>query len=143
MFVRLMSVSRRCGRCDQVKPVDEFHRRGADGRQTWCKVCRQAYDAEYHRATWGTARREQKRARQREFAAWFRALKDGRPCTDCGGIFDPAVMQWDHLPGMEKRANVSDLARKGSRRLVLAEVEKCELVCANCHALRTVRRFGA
>jgi hypothetical protein len=40
-------------------------------------------------------------------------------------------------------ANLSDLARAGSRRHVLAELEKRHLVCANCHALRTVRRLGA
>jgi hypothetical protein len=38
---------------------------------------------------------------------------------------------------------VSDLVRRGSRARVLEEIEKCELVCANCHAARTVRRLGA
>jgi hypothetical protein len=48
-------------------------------------------------------------------------------------------MHWDHLPGMEKAADVGALYG-GSRRRVLAEIAKCELVCANCHAVRTVRR---
>jgi len=52
-------------------------------------------------------------------------------------------MHWDHLPGTEKHANLSDLARRGSRRQVLEEIAKCELVCSNCHAVRTVRRLGA
>jgi hypothetical protein len=53
--------------------------------------------------------------------------------------FDPAVMQWDHLPGFEKAGNVSDFARKHNRGKVLEEIAKCELVCANCHAIRTWR----
>jgi hypothetical protein len=140
MFVQMDS--QLCGRCGKLKSANDFHRRGLGGRQAWCKECRRVYDAAYHRRTWGEARRAQKRERQHEFSAWYRCLKDG-PCTDCGGHFDPVVMQWDHLPGHQKSANLSDLAGTGSRRRVLEELEKCELVCANCHALRTVRRLGA
>jgi len=51
-------------------------------------------------------------------------------------------MQFDHLPGYEKEGDVSVLiARAYSLKKVLAEVEKCELVCANCHAVRTHHRF--
>jgi predicted HNH restriction endonuclease len=48
-------------------------------------------------------------------------------------------MQWDHLPGVEKLASVAELYGY-SRDRVLAEIAKCELVCANCHAVRTYRR---
>jgi hypothetical protein len=50
-------------------------------------------------------------------------------------------MQWDHLPEFVKAGNVSDFARKHSRKRVLAEIEKCELVCANFHAARTHRAY--
>jgi hypothetical protein len=87
-----------------------------------------------------TRRLEQKRILHRQFDGWFRSLK-ARPCADCGQAFDPAAMQWDHLPGFEKAGNVSEFARKHNRRMVLAEIEKCELVCANCHAIRTRRAY--
>lgn len=45
-------------------------------------------------------------------------------------------MQFDHVDD-NKIENVSNLARRGSREEVLAEIAKCELVCANCHADRT------
>jgi hypothetical protein len=52
-------------------------------------------------------------------------------------------MQWDHLPGTEKHADLGWLVRTDNKRRVLAEIAKCELVCANCHALRTfLRRRG-
>ncbi len=61
------------------------------------------------------------------------------PCTDCGKSYPPFVMQWDHRPGEEKIFQVS---RGGSKSWedVLAEVAKCDLVCANCHAYRTASR---
>ncbi len=53
-------------------------------------------------------------------------------------------MQWDHLPGMTKRREVSNMVLTGFRReTILDEIAKCELVCANCHAVRTFDRYGA
>jgi hypothetical protein len=77
-------------------------------------------------------------------AAWVRDLKLQSPCRDCGGCFHPAAMVWDHLPGTEKVGDISYLARRHGRKRILAEIAKCELVCANCHAVRTFeRRHGA
>lgn len=63
------------------------------------------------------------------------------PCTDCGVSYPHYVMQWDHI-GTDKIANVGKLARSASKERVLAEIAKCELVCANCHAERTWQRLG-
>jgi hypothetical protein len=116
-----------------------FHK-WRDGHQPWCKACRSVYDAEYHQRV-RHRRLEQKREYHEAFDAWQQSLKAGKPCTDCGQTFDPAAMQWDHLPQFAKVANVSDLARRHNRRMVLEEIEKCELVCANCHAVRTRRTY--
>ena len=83
---------------------------------------------------------ELSRRRHAEFVAWYQGLKTGKPCTDCGQVFDPVAMQWDHLPGKEKTAELGYLAGRGCKRRVIDEIAKCELVCANCHAVRTVSR---
>jgi hypothetical protein len=67
------------------------------------------------------------------------ALKS-KPCTDCGGIFPPYVMDFDHI-GDDKVNNVGTMVSHGhSRERVMAEIAKCELVCANCHRIRTYTR---
>ncbi len=60
------------------------------------------------------------------------------PCTDCGVEYAPYIMQFDHVRG-EKSFGV---ATGPYRKLedVLKEIEKCEIVCANCHAERTHSR---
>lgn len=68
----------------------------------------------------------------------IRALKLLRGCIDCGYAVNADALQFDHLPGMTKRNCVSSLA--GSPTALIAEIEKCEVVCANCHAIRTARR---
>lgn len=62
------------------------------------------------------------------------------PCIDCGNN-DPIVLEFDHRVGEKKSFNVSDFARSGySLSTVKAEIEKCDVRCANCHRLATYRR---
>lgn len=69
------------------------------------------------------------------------ALKAQTPCADCGRFYPAVAMDWDHLPGAVKTANVSDLVRDGRRKRAEEEIVKCELVCRNCHAVRTDQRL--
>lgn len=131
---------KRCGACKEMKAFAEFHRRGR-GFQTWCKSCRRTYDSAYHRRTRPT-RLAQKRRQHALIAEWYRALKTKTPCADCGETFHHAAMSWDHLPGSEKLDDVSSLVSRHNRALILAEIAKCELVCANCHAVRSFERRG-
>ena len=75
-----------------------------------------------------------------EFVIWYRALEDGQPCSDCRGVFHHSAMEWDHLPGFVKLSDVATLVQKRNRRRVLEELATCDLVCANCHAVRTYER---
>ena len=68
------------------------------------------------------------------------SLKRDIPCTDCDETFPAYVMQWDHLPGREKVDDVGSMVGRRRRDVILAEIAKCELVCANCHVMRTVAR---
>lgn len=66
------------------------------------------------------------------------AIKSIAGCTDCG-THDPDVLEWDHLPDYVKTFNISQ-AIGHSKRDLAREMMKCEVVCANCHVKRTVRR---
>jgi hypothetical protein len=73
-----------------------------------------------------------------EMTALVNAAKDV-PCTDCGIKYPPYVMQFDHVRG-DKKFNLAEAKAIGSKRRVLAEIAKCEVVCANCHTERTHSR---
>lgn len=69
-----------------------------------------------------------------------RAYKEAQPCADCGQCYPHYVMDFDHIRG-EKKSNVADIVnRSASAAQVWDEIAKCEIVCANCHRLRTHRR---
>lgn len=68
---------------------------------------------------------------------WLSTMK-AQPCLDCRGVFHTASMDFDHVRGT-KLATVSQMM--GCRlQAVLEEIQKCDLVCANCHAHRTYCR---
>jgi hypothetical protein len=64
-------------------------------------------------------------------------------CARCGFDEDPAALDFDHVRGV-KTANIATLAGTSrSLTLLLDEVEKCQVLCANCHRITTARRREA
>ena len=62
------------------------------------------------------------------------------PCMDCRQIYPFFVMDFDHRDDVVKDMEISKLVRYGTKRL-LEEIAKCEVVCANCHRIRTNERM--
>jgi hypothetical protein len=108
---------------------------------------RRAYQREYmrkwyreHRVqhlAWTVDVNRRARAAGRQLIAELKSA----PCLDCGGRFPPFVMDFDHVRGTK----VGIISRMSTGRMavrrMLDEVEKCDLVCSNCHRLRTQRRL--
>jgi hypothetical protein len=135
---------RRCGRCGTSKPRDDFawRRRARGQRDNYCRPCRAAYKQEHYAANRGryVARAQaRKRAAAAERAARLIEFFASHPCTDCGES-DPLVLEFDHQ--RDKSFNISKGVRDRPWAAVLAEISKCEVVCANCHRRRTALRGG-
>lgn len=76
---------------------------------------------------------------QQKIADEVKQYKESVPCYDCGIFYPHYIMDFDHTLD-NKSGNVSALMRRGSRKQVWEEINKCELVCANCHRARTYNR---
>jgi len=113
----------------------------AQSRQRWVKN-----KVRYKVAAdkWSEANRDSMlsyyRLRGSEHRAALGVLKEGKPCLDCGGLFPPFCMEYDHVRGEKRFA----LGKMANHRLeaVLDEIAKCELVCCACHRVRTNIRKG-
>lgn len=132
-----------CGKCGLEKSLDEFplKNRVKNTRSSMCKDCHAEYSREHYQNN------KQKYAAKRltyqhRMAQFIQELKATTPCTDCGIKYPQYVMEFDHLPEFEKLASVSSMTSAGMDK-VLAEIAKCEIVCANCHATRTWKRQQA
>lgn len=74
--------------------------------------------------------------RNRERRALLTSLKMESGCVDCGYKQHPAALHFDHIDPATKSFELSNAKRRGWEK-ILAEVAKCEVRCANCHAVRT------
>ncbi len=137
---------RACTKCGELKPLDQFPpvRRGEPKLQTWCRDCFAEANARNYRKN-----HEREKTRLVHQVAERRAEVQKRiieylrehPCVDCGET-DIVVLEFDHTA--EKLGDISSYAGGGrSWARVKAEIEKCEVRCANCHRRKTRERSAA
>lgn len=67
------------------------------------------------------------------------AFKD-KPCFDCNKRFHFSVMDLDHVRD-KKVISIGANLKSISMENLLKELEKCDVVCSNCHRLRTWQRL--
>jgi hypothetical protein len=110
-----------------------------------CANCHRIRSREQHRIRTaarvrGVSKRlEEKRTLWRRQAAMLDQLRDV-PCADCGNRFPPCSMDFDHRDPAQKRSTVPSLIGRAGDAAILAEAAKCDIVCANCHRVRTHER---
>lgn len=113
-----------CPSCKKTKPLDDFHKRGAYP-MGYCKVCQ------------CSRVNKDKSLLRSNFKEIIQKAKSGKSCVDCGGVYPYWIMDFDHLDPKLKLFEISR-ASKYCHSVVdlVAEIAKCELVCANCHRYR-------
>jgi hypothetical protein len=133
---------RRCARCKERKPLDDFamRRRRTGERDTYCRPCRSAYGKEHYAANrqrYIDQAALRKNILATERVGFLLAYFKEHPCTDCGED-DPLVLEFDHVG--EKAFNIAQGLLRRKWETLIAEIAKCEVVCANGHRRRTARR---
>lgn len=97
-----------------------------------CDVCRPIHQKRSNRATVDSIKKRKIRLDE---------MKMNTGCMDCGYNKHPQALEFDHLPGFDKLDGVANLVgRKIEWRTIEKEIEKCEVVCRNCHAIRHFNR---
>lgn len=66
---------------------------------------------------------------------WLNKIKMERGCAVCGYCAHPAALDFNHIQGDKKFAVSQD--PKVAMHKLLAEINKCEVLCANCHRIHT------
>jgi IS30 family transposase len=71
---------------------------------------------------------------------YIRGVKESTPCADCGKHYGYWVMDFDHVAG--KAFNISAHQRYTKKLdTVKQEIDKCDVVCSNCHRDRSYSRL--
>jgi hypothetical protein len=82
-----------------------------------------------------------KKETKAEIRKWVEQYKlDHSICTDCNVSYPPYVLDFDHL--RDKEFGISRAIYRGTALAkIKQEIKKCEIVCANCHRVRTYERL--
>lgn len=131
-----------CSGCQVIKPVEEFNfkYRSKVIRHSYCRECGKQLTRSHYKRNKRSYLDRNARAYQRH-RALIRQAKSC-PCTDCGIRYPYYVMDFDHRDGEEKLFELNSVARKTIPG-ILKEIQKCDVVCSNCHRERTHQRWRA
>lgn len=139
-----------CKRCNcRLTETNSYRKNGY--LRCNCKKCHAIDHAEWRAENpershkndvkWRAENRAKCRGYQRNTCAKFyrfiNALK-AAPCSDCKNTFPPECMDYDHVRGLKK--TIIGRMQTWKRSAIIEEIAKCDLVCSNCHRIRTKKR---
>lgn len=108
-----------------------------------CRSCKREYDREYHKAR-SIEKKSHKyitqKIRRRAIVQSVVDYLKLHPCEECGESRIPCL-QFDHLDQSNKYSPVSNLIKNAYSLIkIMEEIEKCRVLCANCHAIHTAKQ---
>lgn len=131
-----------CVKCTKLKELSEFRQEktSKDGRRNECKLCRNSYlqekrrhpDGKFAKVTYiiNKRHRNQGRLRNQDIVNLIKL----KGCQICGYNKSLKALHFHHI-NSDKEYTVSYLIAQGaSFDTLMLEINKCKLLCANCHS---------
>jgi hypothetical protein len=137
----MSTATKRCCTCQRDVPLSGFNRRAraSDGLQSRCRECCGAWYEANRVAHKANVRRRNDRVRTRWRERLVAYLAE-HPCVDCGET-DVRCLEFDHRDASAKAGNVTRMVALAMPwATIQAEIEKCDVRCANCHRRITTER---
>lgn len=129
-----------CTKCNETKLLEDFKQKNRQQSSGVVKViqatCKKCYNKLY------TGRLADKNGwRAKRYRSFIYDYLSCRLCVDCG-YSNWIALEFDHLPQYQKLSDISSMTQLSLDR-IQAEIAKCEVVCSNCHSIRSFKRSGA
>lgn len=138
-----MKNSKICTKCGNDLPLKLFPiiNKKTGKISSMCITCKRQYERDY----WGRVKLDKRiiknklsknnRIKKRKYI--IELLKNSK-CVDCG-IDDWRVLEFDHRNRKTKKFNIADSVSFSIEK-IQKEIDKCDIVCANCHNIRTIKQ---
>ena len=126
-----------CAKCKKDKSLIYFHKHNTypDGLFPLCKLCRKTQDRKYYLKS---SKKERLLARHKSVRQEINELKSKTKCRVCKED-DPACLDFHHL--RDKKIVIARSIGHG-RNVLMKEITKCIILCANCHRKLHNKRFS-
>ena len=138
-----------CSKCDQPKSSDEYFYKSRSKNQlhAQCKMCYKIHCKTYmadHYSKYGDSYRERAKIRRakirKELQLHLIAYISDKSCVICAES-DIRVLEFDHIDPEYKSFGIAKGITNGLKwEAILEEIEKCQILCANCHKKKTARQ---
>ena len=113
-------MKKECYKCKKTKEIGDFNKTVG-----MCKSCLKI----------------KSRERRVKIVSQIKKIKEATPCLDCHKHYPYYCMDFDHCRG-EKTHNINYMVmRRMSFKNIQKEIDKCDLICSNCHRKRTFSRI--
>lgn len=136
---------KKCCSCKKSKRVEDFgqYRKSTDGLNSRCKKCKREYDNKYYHSK-SLKNKQKKQAIQTErlrlHKQFIMNFLSKNPCRHCGEN-RIVTLEFHHV--RDKDFNICDGLRRGySLERIKKELNKCIVLCANCHRIETSKKLG-
>ena len=142
-MVTFVMITKNCRICKQNRPIEDYTKcsRSSDQFGYECKNCRTVIFKKYYLANKTKQSKKAvdwKRKKRNEAFDYIKAIKAVTPCVDCKIQYPPYVMDFDHRDPTIKLFSIGSMAKfRATLEDVKTEIAKCDIVCANCHRMRT------
>ena len=126
-----------CANCKKEKSISEFwvRKRAKDGFNSSCKNCVRVQNSNSYKNHWTKNRKRidsNHYKKVEELREFVNQIKHEKTCYFCQED-EPVCLQFHHTNPTNKYAAVSSLVNRKQKNKILIEIEKCVVVCANCH----------
>lgn len=124
-----------CSECGEEKVSEEYHTRtrssGNTYRYSHCKDCHRKKQKKHYNRNKDAYVQKAKRSKEK-YRLWYQEYKETLCCETCGEDH-PATLDFHH-ENEDKEFNVSEAAAQGmAKEKLMKEIDKCVVLCANCH----------
>ena len=123
---------KQCTQCRETKDISEFASHPTQGTQSCCKLCQRAVSAEWYK---NNKKRQQKnvqlnKQRLKECLVEHKRRLSCSVCSESESI----CLDFHHLDPKEKDFNIAEASFNGKGwSTILKEINKCVVLCSNCH----------
>lgn len=137
-----------CNTCHISKPETEFAIKRT--KKNWskqynsiCKICHNNKAREKYKTSPSEFRQKiytQVKTNRNKYRTQMLEFLQTQQCADCW-ISDARVLEFDHLSN--KKFNIGNKVPSTPLHTLMNEIQKCEIVCCNCHRIRTLNRCNS
>jgi len=126
--------TKKCNKCEIDKPLSDFTKNKAkkSGYNSYCKTCNKSYQKKHYEDNKNDYI-QKKNNRKKLLKEFVNSIKGEAKCSHCPED-DIACLDFHHIDDKDKDFNIGLAVNRGvSIETLQKEIDKCEILCSNCH----------